>query len=79
MATKQKFIVWVKEVWCQGFEVEAESADAAIDAVDEGMDQHPDQELFEYSHTLDPDTWTCEALEEDYQQPNTDESPIIPT
>ena len=55
-----KFTVDVKEVWCHTVEVELPSnatkeqiLAAANEKAEEGDDGHT-----EYSHTLDPETWT---------------------
>jgi hypothetical protein len=59
-----KFSVDVKEVWCHTVEVELPAGatkeqilNAANDKIAEG-----DEGETEYSHTLDPDTWTVRDL-----------------
>ena len=58
-----KFIVEVREVHIQGYEIEAETEEQAKDLIREGngdlIDGH-----FEYSHTLDSEFWTVEKKEE---------------
>jgi hypothetical protein len=55
-----KFTVDVKEVWCHTVEVDL-STDATkeqiLAAVNEKIEEGDDGNT-EYSHTLDPDTWT---------------------
>lgn len=56
---KKSFIVNVREVYIQPYKVEAETNEEAIRIVaDGGGDLMED--CLEYSHTLDPDTWTVE-------------------
>jgi hypothetical protein len=54
-----KFIVYVREVHVQGYAVEARDERHAKELVREGggdlLEDH-----FEYSHTLDLETWTVE-------------------
>lgn len=58
MSKQKKFTVMVREVHVVTYEVEAEDADAAIDAAT-GCD-NGDQLNIEYSHTLPADTWSVE-------------------
>lgn len=55
--------VFVKEVWVQAFDIEAESKEEAIKLITEGDGDIVQDEL-DYSHSLDPDTWTVEELDE---------------
>lgn len=52
-----KYRIQVREVWIQGIEVEASNLQEAIEKIKDG-DGDIDENDFEYSHTLDPDTWT---------------------
>lgn len=54
-----KFIVYVREVHVQAVEVFADSPEAAKKAVQDGEGETLD-DCLEYSHTLEPDTWTVE-------------------
>ena len=54
-----KYIVTVREVHCQGYEIDAASENEAI-ALMEAGEGEPMPSLFEYSHTLDKNTWTVE-------------------
>jgi hypothetical protein len=60
----EKFIVYVREVHVQGYRVDAKDAKEAVAKVENGegdlLDSH-----FEYSHTLDSETWTAEKENED--------------
>ncbi len=68
------FIVSVKEVHVQPYEVEAPDKDAAIKVVQNGGNR-PDDVAFppEYSHTLDPEFWTVEEVPEEVTQADLDE------
>ena len=57
---KKMFYVSVREVHVAIHEVEAESAEAAMQAVKDGESSLID---LEFSRTLDPDTWTVEEGE----------------
>lgn len=59
-ARKKCFIVQVREVHIQSIQVEADSEQGAIQAVANG--EGDSLERFEYSHTLEPETWTVEEL-----------------
>ena len=50
--------VLVREVWVQPVSVEADSPHEAIRKVQEGDGEYT--KSAEYSHTLDPETWTVE-------------------
>ena len=52
-----EFIVVVKEVWIQPVSVEAKSAQEAIRKVEDGEGTSLEDQ-FEYSHTLDSETWS---------------------
>jgi hypothetical protein len=53
-----KYTVHVKEVWIRSFTVEADYKEEAIGKAYQAIERG-DQELdFDYSHTLDEDTWT---------------------
>ena len=54
-----KFIVFVREVHVQGHGVEANDEKAAIEEVRGGGGELLES-YFEYSHTLDSETWTVE-------------------
>jgi len=56
-----KYRVDVREVHIQGIEVEAESEEAAIRAVQAGEGTFIDDAL-EYSHALDSETWTVDKV-----------------
>lgn len=53
--------VEVHEVWIQPVEVEAKTAEDAIRRVNDGDGTILDRR-FEFSHTLDTDTWTVEVV-----------------
>lgn len=53
------FVLAVREVWVQLFEIEAESKEDAKTRVHRGEGTAVDNSL-EYSHTLDPETWTVD-------------------
>ena len=55
-----KFIVYMIEVHVQDVLIEADSKEDAIKKVQKG---EGDYAFFEYSHTLEPDTWTVEEDE----------------
>ena len=57
----KKYCIGVREVWIQLVTIEAESEVEAIDAI-AGGDGEQAEEGIEYSHTLDPETWTVEKL-----------------
>jgi hypothetical protein len=59
-----RYIVVTKEVFEQPYEVEANSEEEALEKVIDGEGDILD-DCFEYSHTLDRDTWTVELVEED--------------
>jgi len=59
-----KYIVNAKEIWVQGYEVEADSMEEAIEKVKDG-EANVAEELFEYSHTLGADVWGVENMEGD--------------
>lgn len=56
-----KFIVSVREVHVQPYEVEAQDKEAAIKVVRDGGGEIDDG-AFEYSHTLHPEFWTVEEV-----------------
>lgn len=58
-SAKKAFIVYVREVHIQPYRVLAETPKEAIRLVSDGDGEILDCCL-EYSHTLDPDTWTLE-------------------
>ena len=58
-----RYIITRREVWTQGVQIEADSKEEAIRKVADG-DGEVIESLFEYSHTLDPDTWTLEQVDE---------------
>lgn len=53
-----EFTVYVREVWVQAVEIEAPTKTDAIEMVEAGEGESNDN--FEYSHTLDSDTWEVE-------------------
>lgn len=53
-----KYLVGRREVHVAYVEIEADSPEEAISSVADGNGDESD--FFEYSHTLDPDTWTAE-------------------
>lgn len=55
-----KFNVLIREVHVSTREIEADSPEEAIRLVEEG---EGDEVMCEYSHTLDPDTWTVESAD----------------
>jgi len=57
---KRVFIVGLREVRIQPYWVLAETHEEAVRLVADG-----DGDILEYSHSLDPDTWTVEEVEED--------------
>ena len=54
-----KFIVFVREVHTQGYRVEAGNEEQAKKLVDD-LKGDLLEDRFEYSHTLDSDTWKVE-------------------
>ncbi len=59
---KKKFVVTIREVYIQPYKVKAKNEDEAIDIVRNGGGELW-EDMFEYSHTLDSDSWTV-SLEE---------------
>jgi hypothetical protein len=57
-----KFRVFVREVWAQAHDVEASTKTDAMEIVADGGGEVVDN-LFEYTHTLDPDVWEVEQLD----------------
>lgn len=60
----KSYIVYVREVHVQGYRVKAENEEQAKDEVREGKGDLLES-YFEYSHTLDSDTWTVEEEKKD--------------
>lgn len=60
---KKKFLVEVREVWVSTREVMATSEEEAKELVAKDQMQAPvwEPDPFEYSHTLDPSTWTVKV------------------
>lgn len=56
-----KYMIGVAELHYSYREVEAESAEKAIEVAKE-MDELPDELHLEYSHTLDSDVWKVEPV-----------------
>lgn len=54
-----KYIVWVREVWVQPFEVLAADQADAVKRVHDGEGVLVENAL-EYSETLEPTTWTVQ-------------------
>jgi hypothetical protein len=54
-----KYIVTKYEVWEQPYQYEADSPEEALEQA-KGWDGLVIDGLFEYSHTLDPETWKVE-------------------
>ncbi len=50
------FLVRKREVWIQYVRITAENEQDAIAKVEDG-DGDEEENLFEYSHTMDPDRW----------------------
>jgi hypothetical protein len=61
-----KFIVSVREVHVQGYRVNADDEESAKDVVRAGGGDLL-EERFEYSHTLDSETWSVE-IEKDGEE-----------
>lgn len=59
---KKMFAVYVREVWVQKHLVEATDEQEAIMDVCNGMGDMVEDDGLEYSHSLDTDTWTAEAV-----------------
>ena len=57
--------VQVREVHIQGYLIKADSPEHAINLIRDGRGEM-DEQHFEYSHMLDPDTWDAEINEELY-------------
>jgi hypothetical protein len=57
--TALKYIVTKYEVWAQSYEYEADSPEQALEFARDGDGLALD--LFDYSHTLDSDTWKVET------------------
>lgn len=58
-----QYIVTAREIWTQGYRVEAGSPEEAIERVSNQANGTETVEgLFEYSHSLGTDTWTTEAI-----------------
>ena len=58
---KKAFVVGVREVYVQPYRVVAETPEEAVRLVADGEGDILDAD-FEYSHTLNPDTWTVEEM-----------------
>jgi hypothetical protein len=54
-----KYIVTKYEVWEQPYQYEADSPEDALEQA-KGGDGLVIDSMFEYSHTLDPETWKVE-------------------
>ena len=59
-----KYIVMVREVHIQGYEVEADSPENAKEKVFQG-NAYLREDFFEYSYTLDSSLWTVDLLDPD--------------
>lgn len=59
----KSFIVFRREVWTQGVRVQATDQQEAIRKAAD-CDGDVMESIFEYSHMLDPETWTVEEREE---------------
>jgi hypothetical protein len=57
--TLKTFIVYVREVHVQQVRIQAESKEEAVKKVEEGDGEFLNNAL-EYSHSLEPETWTVE-------------------
>lgn len=57
-----KFNVLIREVHISVREIEAESAEEALRTIADG-EEDGEEVMCEYSHTLDPDTWTVESAD----------------
>lgn len=62
-----KFIVGIREVHVSYREVEAESPEAAVEEAGGATEV-----MIEYSHTLDPELWSVEAVADDEKSPGSD-------
>jgi len=62
--TEREYIVTVREVHCQGYRIIASSPKEAKKFVADGGGDLIEG-TFEYSHTLDPETWTVEEVKQD--------------
>ena len=60
----KKFIVSVREVHVQGYAIEAKNKDDAISRIAHEGEGDILEDRFEYSHTLDPETWTVEETKD---------------
>jgi len=59
-----KYIVYVREIWVQGVEIEAANKGAAIAAVFDGYcNGEILEDSFEYSDTRDISEWTVDEIE----------------
>ena len=58
-----KYIVTKYEVWAQPYEYEADSPEQALELAKDGdgLITAGLETLFDYSHTLPPDTWKIET------------------
>ena len=56
---RKTFIVTMREVYVQSYQIQAISAKEALKLVVDGQGDIMENG-FEFSHTLDPDTWTVE-------------------
>lgn len=59
-----KYLVTVREVYTQAYEVEAENKQ---DALGKALDGEAIDGSFEWSHNLPQDVWTIEELEDEEQ------------
>ena len=66
---KRTYIVGVREVHVRFYSVEAESEEAAKDLVRQRASGVIDLEFEEYSHELNPDTWSVEEKPKEKRTP----------
>jgi len=60
-----RYMVEVREVHSQGYYVEADSPERAIEMIEDG-EGDIQEAMFDYSHTLDSEDWTvCEDPEKE--------------
>ena len=61
--SKKKFYVGIREVHVSTRMVEADTAEEAMALIVDGVEDG-DEVICEYSHTLDPETWTVEEADD---------------
>ena len=66
--TKPEYRIFKREVWKQRVTVEAETLAEAV-AIAQSGEEDDDEHAFEYSHTMDTDTWTGQGPNGEYYEP----------